>query len=103
MESTARQIYLQQTLGYATPSYAHLPVITNAEGQKYSKQNHAPALNTLEAASNLRTALAFLTQPDPPAELQTPQALLSFASRHWLLSRVAPKLAIEAATGQHPH
>ena len=33
LDSTPRQIYLQQLLGYPTPSYCHLPVITNAAGR----------------------------------------------------------------------
>ncbi len=32
--STPRQIYLQQCLGVPTPQYAHLPLLTNAQGQK---------------------------------------------------------------------
>ena len=49
IDSTPRQIYLQKCLGFlsadsspTTPlplSYGHLPIATNAEGQKLSKQN----------------------------------------------------------------
>ena len=41
--STPRQIYLQQCLGVPTPAYAHLPLLTNNQGQKWSKQTLAPA------------------------------------------------------------
>ncbi|REG61622.1 glutamyl-Q tRNA(Asp) synthetase [Paraburkholderia sp. BL6669N2] len=54
MDSTARQIYLQRCLGVPTPEYLHVPVVTNAEGEKLSKQNGATALDhdkPLEALS----------------------------------------------------
>ena len=44
LPSTARQIFLQQQLGYATPQYAHLPLVLGADGSKLSKQSFAPVL-----------------------------------------------------------
>ena len=44
VDSTPRQICLQQALGFPTPQYAHLPVITNGQGEKLSKQTHAEPL-----------------------------------------------------------
>jgi glutamyl-Q tRNA(Asp) synthetase len=41
LDSTARQIYLQGLLGYATPRYLHVPLLMNASGEKFSKQNGA--------------------------------------------------------------
>ena len=60
LDSTPRQIFLQQLLSYPTPRYCHLPVITNAQSQNLSKQNHAPALDDDQAVTNLRSALRFL-------------------------------------------
>ncbi len=96
MDSTARQIYLQQTLGLPTPNYAHLPVITNNQGQKFSKQNHAPGLADSEAEQNLRQALAFLGQAVPPTHLDTTASILAFAQQTWSLDRVPGRLAIPA-------
>lgn len=96
MDSTARQIYLQQTLGLATPNYAHLPVITNSKGQKFSKQNHAPRLIDSEAEQNLRQALAFLGQAAPPTHLDTTASILAFAQQTWSLDHVPGRLAIPA-------
>ncbi|RIX48948.1 MAG: tRNA glutamyl-Q(34) synthetase GluQRS [Rhodocyclales bacterium GT-UBC] len=68
LDSTPRQIWLQRCLGYATPRYAHLPVVSNAAGEKLSKQTRAPALDVSQASAHLVDALDFLGQV-PPAEL----------------------------------
>ncbi|MFM9835679.1 MAG: tRNA glutamyl-Q(34) synthetase GluQRS, partial [Methylophilaceae bacterium] len=38
LDSTPRQIYLQQLLNFSTPAYAHVPIALNANGEKLSKQ-----------------------------------------------------------------
>jgi len=96
LDSTPRQIYLQQLLGYPTPSYAHLPVITNAGGQKLSKQNHAPALRSEQAATNLRSALHFLRQADPPPG-DSVTDILAYASHAWAPQAIPRRLGIAAA------
>ncbi len=97
LDSTPRQIFLQQRLAYATPCYAHLPVITTAQGQKFSKQNHSPALDNAQAVDNLRSALRFLQQADPPSTLTSVDPLLAFAIEHWVLQQVPGTTAIPAA------
>jgi glutamyl-Q tRNA(Asp) synthetase len=82
LDSTPRQIYLQQQLGLATPRYAHFPVIHNAEGQKLSKQTFACAIKPDEAAQNLLYALRFLQQSKPPHHRHT-QDILEHAINHW--------------------
>jgi glutamyl-Q tRNA(Asp) synthetase len=99
LDSTPRQIFLQQLLGYSTPRYCHLPVITNAEGQKLSKQNRAPALDDGCPAANLRQALHFLQQESPPAQLRDVGELLAFALRNWDPGRIPVALAVEAPGG----
>lgn len=37
--SVARQIYLQRLLGYATPAYAHVPLMVAADGRRLSKRD----------------------------------------------------------------
>ncbi|MEZ5572298.1 MAG: tRNA glutamyl-Q(34) synthetase GluQRS [Halioglobus sp.] len=94
LDSTARQIFLQQQLGYTTPQYCHVPVITTVHGQKYSKQNHAPALVIEHAAANLRDALQFLQQRVPPPSLTSVEQVLAYAIEHWSVARVPATLAI---------
>jgi glutamyl-Q tRNA(Asp) synthetase len=62
LDSTTRQIYLQQMLGYTTPRYAHLPVAVNVLGEKLSKQTLAAPIDNRELLATLNAALAFLGQ-----------------------------------------
>ena len=80
--STPRQIYLQRCLGFATPHYAHLPLLVNKHGQKWSKQTLAPALDENHKEQLLRKVLQYLNLPPAP-EVSHPQALLSWAIEHW--------------------
>ncbi|MHA4790844.1 glutamate--tRNA ligase family protein, partial [Klebsiella pneumoniae] len=41
IDSTPRQILLQQALGLPTPQYLHLPLLLDATGQKLSKSQAA--------------------------------------------------------------
>lgn len=62
LDSTTRQIYLQQLLGYTTPRYAHLPVAVNVLGEKLSKQTLAAPIDNRELLATLNAALVFLGQ-----------------------------------------
>ncbi len=59
-DSTARQIALQRALGYPTPKYSHVPLLTNAHGEKLSKSAQAPELDALNPLAALRHAWRFL-------------------------------------------
>jgi glutamyl-Q tRNA(Asp) synthetase len=96
LDSTARQIFLQQVLGYPTPHYSHIPVITDQAGIKFSKQSHAPAMDDREAPANLRAALQFLQQAAPPAHLDTPGKILASACRNWAPQNIPATLSIPA-------
>lgn len=41
LDSTPRQMYLQQQLGYPTPEYAHIPLAVTNDNLKLSKLSHA--------------------------------------------------------------
>ncbi len=60
LDNTPRQIHLQRLLGLPTPGYLHLPLVTNALGQKLSKQTFAKALDPARAGDNLIEALSHL-------------------------------------------
>jgi len=87
--NTPRQAYLQSLLGLPTPVYAHVPLVTNATGQKLSKQSLAPALPEAGRGAVLAQALAALGHPPPP-ELAgaEPAELLAWASAHWHIENV---------------
>ena len=63
LDSTPRQIYLQRLLGAPTPRYLHVPVVTNAEGEKLSKQTGAQALDMTRPLDELIAAARFLQLP----------------------------------------
>lgn len=56
LDSTPRQIHLQHLLGLPTPSYLHVPVVVNADGDKLSKQSGAQAIDTAAPLEALRMA-----------------------------------------------
>ncbi|OSI07631.1 tRNA glutamyl-Q(34) synthetase GluQRS [Neisseria animaloris] len=90
--SAPRQIWLQRCLDYAAPHYAHLPLLVNAQGQKWSKQTLAPALDLNARERLLRQVTAYLNLPDAP-EVDKPQELLAWVAAHWDMRNV-PREAI---------
>ena len=88
--STPRQIWLQRCLGLPTPHYAHLPLLTNAEGQKWSKRTLAPALDLQRKEALLRQVMDYLKLPPAP-EVSKPQELLDWAVKHWYLQAVSTR------------
>lgn len=68
LDSTARQIYLQQRLHYPTPDYCHLPLAVDASGYKISKSAGAAKVSLKNREISLIAALNFLGQ-QAPAEL----------------------------------
>jgi glutamyl-Q tRNA(Asp) synthetase len=82
IDSTPRQIYLQRCLDLVTPSYCHVPVVTNARDEKLSKQTGAIALDRSNPVAALRQAGAFLNLGDivaPSVDAFWREALLRYA------------------------
>jgi len=95
LDSTARQIYLQQQLGYHTPRYAHLPLAMHPNGGKLSKITAAPAINPQQASRELFKALDFLGQKPPPESQQSDlNSLWSWAINNWSRQKIPAKKAI---------
>ena len=89
LDSTPRQIYLQQLLGLPTPHYAHNPIATNHAGEKLSKQTLAQPLSTRLAGHQLFDALSFLGQ-HPPVEIKSNNLgeIWRWAITHWTMANV---------------
>ena len=87
IDSTARQIFLQQTLGLPTPAYAHLPLALDAEGRKLGKSQQALALDPERPIPALRAVWNFLGQP--------PEALADAASLPRLLDTAIAAFDLE--------
>lgn len=87
LDNTARQIFLQQCLGYPSPDYAHLPLIVNARGEKLSKQTGALAVDPGNPARLLRLLLDILGQALPPEDADR-DGILTWAVAHWDIRRV---------------
>lgn len=89
LEVTGRQIFFFRLLGKTAPIFGHAPLATQENGQKLSKQNHAPALLANEATRNLWQALRFLGQNPPPDLIGCqPAELLTWGLEHWQLGKV---------------
>lgn len=97
MNSTPRQIWLQQLLGYPTPVYVHIPVAIGKDGCKLSKLTGATALPLQAAPQILFLALECLRQ-EPPAELRSASlaTLWDWACEHWDLGKLHGVQALPA-------
>lgn len=89
LDMTAQQQQIYRALGAQPPHWMHIPVILNDQGQKLSKQNHAPALDDRKAKDNLEQALAALGQDltllSGAADIDT---LLGRAAANWTPERI---------------
>ncbi|SDI64312.1 glutamyl-Q tRNA(Asp) synthetase [Ferrimonas sediminum] len=72
LDTTVRQLSLFQALGLTAPDYLHLPLAVQSDGNKLSKQNHAPAIDPGQPGSTLSRALAFLGLPLPATLVGAP-------------------------------
>jgi glutamyl-Q tRNA(Asp) synthetase len=94
LDSTPRQIWLQQKLGVPTPRYAHIPVVTDRNGDKLSKQSAAPRVDRRAPLEAIRAALKFLGQPLPNSdEGRKPREMLDWAIAHFSEGAIPPLLA----------
>jgi glutamyl-Q tRNA(Asp) synthetase len=60
LDSTARQILLQQALGLPRPRYLHLPLVLNDANEKLSKQTGAAPLDPNQTEELRKQALILL-------------------------------------------
>ena len=84
LDSTPRQLYLQELLGLPQPRYLHIPLITQPDGHKLGKSYRSPPLTEDQATPLLLRALRALGQK-PGAELAyaSPREVLNWGIAHW--------------------
>ncbi len=89
MGSTPRQIWLQRLLGFRTPEYVHIPVITHADGDKLSKLTGAPGI-AFEGVRELLVAALEALRQEPPDDLTdcTLPDIWQWATDHWKIERL---------------
>jgi len=90
LDSTPRQIYLQQQLALHTPLYGHIPIAINSTGHKLSKQNLATPINYDTPAMNVATAIRWLGLPLPKLHHNNCNDLLAWAIQHWQRGLIPP-------------
>jgi glutamyl-Q tRNA(Asp) synthetase len=86
LESTPRQIFLQTLLGLPHPRWLHLPVVTDARGEKLSKQTGAPAIDATDGLRVLEQALRHLGLP--PTGATSIEAYWPLATTLWARARL---------------
>ncbi len=86
LSSTPMQLALYSALQFSPPCFGHFPILCN-KGQKLSKQNHAKAINNLDALSNLKHALSLL-QLDAAASERSIPLMLKAAIEQWNPTRL---------------
>ncbi len=102
LDMTAQQQQIFRALGAQSPQWLHIPVVVNDQGQKLSKQTHAPALDDQQPAANLVNALAALGQQPPSALLNaTVDDVLAWGRENW--RRHAIPLTSRQARGITPN
>jgi len=97
LESTPRQIHLQQLLGLPTPDYAHLPVVLNECGEKLSKQTYATPVERSRPLPALIAAASFLGHAPPPEMRDGDVASFwRWATENWNPERVPRERGLKA-------
>lgn len=89
LDSTPWQLQLLQSYGAPQPVYAHIPVVTLDNGNKLSKQNHAPGISLSHVTPTLIQALKALGINVPiEAHKENPEVLLHWAVGQWNIQRL---------------
>jgi glutamyl-Q tRNA(Asp) synthetase len=97
LDSTPRQVWLQRLLGYFTPSYMHLPVVTEPGGEKLSKQTGAEPVDLRRPGETAWHMLDLLRQA-PPRDLRgaAPTEIWAWGAANWRPQQLAGTRSIPA-------
>ena len=96
LDSTCRQMCLQDALGLRSPDYMHLPLAISADGKKLSKRIQTDPVKNQDPAFAVTTALTFLGQ-EPPEDLDL-ETLWGWAMEHWNSDLIPRRNAVHTAT-----
>jgi glutamyl-Q tRNA(Asp) synthetase len=98
LDNTPRQIYLQRLLGLPTPSYAHVPVLTEADGGKLAKSRRSMRLAADSPLPQLLFIFSLLGLAPPPSlEFATISAAWSWAITQWNVNLVPKRLDLRVS------
>jgi glutamyl-Q tRNA(Asp) synthetase len=98
LDSTPRQLYLQELLGARQPRYLHIPLITQPDGNKLGKTYRSPPLEADQATPLLLRALRALGQtPESALAYGTPDEVLKWAIGSWNVSAIPRVRNLEEA------
>lgn len=90
--NTAQQLFLMDKLGWKRPRYAHVPVVTDRQGEKLSKRDEATTIDNRHARQNLIWSMQLLGL-DPPQRM-TLDELLSWGIEHWSRCRISSEASL---------
>lgn len=102
LDSTARQIWLQQRLGLPTPHYLHLALLTDCHGRKLSKSDSAHPVDTDNALLWLRQVWGWLGQPASALENALTVADILETMQHHFRPNLLPKQLPPLPTMENP-
>ncbi|KXI23302.1 tRNA glutamyl-Q(34) synthetase GluQRS [Photobacterium sanguinicancri] len=98
IEPTGRQIGLYRQLNQPEVRYLHLPLAVTENGNKLSKQNHAPAIDKQQPKPALLAAMRFLAMTPPEALGQASLAeILNWGVQNWQHNTLPKSTAITLA------
>lgn len=90
LDSTPWQRGLQHALALPATSYAHLPLLLEADGAKLAKSRRSLALDLVRPSATLGLGLTLLRHPPPDDHADWPlQRLWNWAFEHWEPARIA--------------
>ncbi len=88
LDSTPKHLLLFKSLGWAAPGFAHIPLVLGDDGDKLSKQTHAPALDDTRPLENLLCTFTHLKIPPPNTPITNVQDCLRYALDQFQLKRL---------------
>lgn len=102
LDNTPRQIHLQQQLALPQPAYAHVPVLTEADGKKLAKSARSIRLQAAAPLPQLIQVFHLLNlSPPPELEQATLPEAWAWATGRWDIHRVPRRLTQALAVKTH--